>query len=118
MSKLLSPRLTQFSLLLILTISLTSCFNYEEVKISDIKSVKLLEFSDKGLVVESEIQITNPNSYNLSVVDSDFEVYIKNKKIGRAYIDSKVQIPKNSSDYHVVILKSDYEDLASGAMTN
>jgi LEA14-like dessication related protein len=118
MSNTLHKGLKTVSLFLILATTLTSCFNYEEVEITDIKSVKLLEFSDKGLVVESEIQITNPNNFTLSVVDSDFDVYIKNKRIGKAYIDSKVKISKNSSDYHIVVLKSDYEDLASGAMTN
>ena len=104
-----------FSLLIIIG-SLSSCFNYEEVEIKDIKSIKLLEFSDKGLVVESVIQIYNPNSYDLNVVDSEFEVSVKNSLIGNAFIDSKVEIPANSEDYHTVVLKSNYKDLAPGAL--
>lgn len=92
--------------------------NYEDVEITNIKSVKLLELSDKGLTAESEIQITNPNSYKLSVVDSEFDVFIKNTKLGKAYIDGNLNIKANSSDYHTIVLKSDYEDLADGALGN
>lgn len=98
--------------------SLTSCFNYEDVEITNIKSVKLINFSSKGLIVESEIQISNPNSYDLSVVESEFDVYIKNNRVGKAFIDSKVEIPKNSTEYHTVVLKSEYKDLADGALGN
>lgn len=104
--------------LLLLIISLSSCVNFEEVKITGIKSVKLLEFSDKGLLVESEIQISNPNGIDLSVVDSNFDVYVKDKKLARAFIDSKLEVPKNSNEYHKVVLKSDYKDLANGALSN
>lgn len=106
------------SALFLFIISFSSCLSFEEVKITDIKSVKLLEFSDKGLLVESEIKIENPNGMNLSVVDSNFDVYIKEKKLARAFIDSDLKIPKNSAEYHTVILKSEYKDLASGALTN
>lgn len=102
----------------IIVLSFSSCLTFEEVTITDIKSVKLLEFSDKGLLVESEIQITNPNSMNLSVVDSEFNVFIKNKKLAKAYIDSDLKIPKNSSEYHTVLMRSDYKDLADGALSN
>ena len=108
----------RLSALLIIVLSLSSCLTFEEVTITDIKSVKLLEFSDKGLLVESEIQITNPNNMDLSVVDSEFNVFIKNKNLAKAYIDSDLKIKKNSNDYHTVLMRSDYKDLADGAMSN
>lgn len=108
----------QLSIIAILLLSLNSCFKYEEVTITNIKHVKLLEFSKKGLLVESEIQINNPNSFKLSVVDSEFDVYIKGTKLAKAKIDNKISLSKNSNDYHKVVMRSDYEDFADGALMN
>lgn len=102
----------------LIVISLTSCFSYEEVKVKSIKSVKLLELSQKGLVVESEIELENPNSYEITVVDSEFDVFIKNTRIAKSKMDSKLVIPKNATNTHKVILRSDYKDLADGALSN
>jgi LEA14-like dessication related protein len=104
------------SLLILALPFFTSCMHYEEVEIQDIKSIKLLEFSDKGLLVESNVRIHNPNNYDLSVVNSEFDVFIKSSRIGKASIDSKVQIPGESNDYHTIVLRSDYDKLASGAL--
>ncbi len=111
-------QLKRYSFLALIAILLTSCFKYEEVEIVDIKKVKLLEFSDKGLVVESEVKIKNPNNFDLSVVNSEFNLSIKNNKLAKASIDGKVKIPSQSNDYHTIVLKSDYKDFAAGALPN
>lgn len=111
-------RVKKFGFFVMMALLLSSCFKYEEVEIIDIKRVKLIEFSDKGLIVESEIKIKNPNSFDLSVVNSEFDLSIKNTKLATASIDGKIKIPKESNDYHTVILKSDYKDFAPGALPN
>lgn len=105
-------------LLLIGSLSLSSCFNIEEVEISEIKSVKLLELNDNGLLVESEIRILNPNNYDIKVVDSDFNVAVNDRKIGKAKILSKLTIPASSNDLHTVKLQSEHEDLLATAIPN
>jgi LEA14-like dessication related protein len=95
-------KLFQIGLFLILTVSLSSCWQYEEVTITNIKQVKLVKFSEKGLVVESQIKIKNPNGF----------------KLAKASIDGKVSIPKNSEEYHTVVMRSKYEDFADGALVN
>jgi len=103
-----------FPILLFISILLSSCFKYEEVEIKDIKSVKLLEFSDKGLTVESEIKISNPNNFDIKVVNSEFNVSVQGDKICKSRIDNKLDIPKNSEAYHTLIMRSDYKDLEPG----
>ncbi|MFT6167853.1 MAG: LEA14-like dessication related protein [Vicingaceae bacterium] len=105
----------KFSVVLTLLLSFSSC-TYEEVEITEIKYVKLVEFSPKGLVVESEIKIKNPNGFQLSMVDSEFDIYIKGSKLAKASVDNKIKIPKNSEEYHKVVMKSDFEDFADGAL--
>ena len=106
----------KLSIILVALLSFNSC-SFEEVEITEIKYVKLLEFSKKGLLVESEIKIKNPNSFQLSMVDSEFDVYIKGSKLAKASIDNNIKIPKNSEEYHKVFMKSDFKDFADGALT-
>ena len=109
-------KLVKFSFLIVLLLNFSSCIQYEEVEITSIKHVKLLEFSKKGLIVESEIKIKNPNSFKLSVVDSEFDIYVKGSKLAKAKIDNKIVLPKNTEEFHKVVMKSDYEDFADGAL--
>lgn len=99
-------------------ISLTACIRIEEVEIREIKSVKLLEFSDQGLLVESNIKIYNPNDYDIKVVGSDFNIEVNDHNIGNAHISSKLEIPASSNEFHSLRLKSSYKDLRSGAIPN
>lgn len=109
-------KLKNFAFLTIVLISLSSCFKIEEVKIKEIKSVKLLEFTDEGLLVESNLQIDNPNGYDIKVVDSEFNVVVNNKKIGKARINSDLNIPGNSNEFHTLLLKSNHSDLSASAI--
>ena len=66
--------------------------------------------------MESELKIKNPNGFQLSLVDSEFDIYIKGSKLAKARVDNKIKIPKNSEEYHKVVMKSDFEDFADGAL--
>jgi LEA14-like dessication related protein len=100
----------------LILLSLSSCFRIEDVEIKEIKSVKLLEFTEKGLLVESEIMIANPNSYDIQVVGSEFNVVVNKAAIGEASIVNKLRIPGKSSDFHKVRLRSSPKELASNAI--
>ena len=103
-------------LLFLIAVSLSACFNYEDVEIKDVRKIKLLDMSDKGLSVESEIKITNPNSFKLTVTNSEFDFYIKNKKLGKASIDGKLKIPAQSEEYHKVVLTCKNKDMSPNAL--
>jgi len=106
----------RFLILSVGVIFLSSCFQIEDVEIKEIKSVKLLELSQDGLVVESEIRIKNPNRYDIEVVESDFNVKVNQRAIGDAQIISKLSIPGNSSEFHTLKLKSTPKDLTASAI--
>ncbi|MEQ8908324.1 MAG: LEA type 2 family protein [Vicingaceae bacterium] len=96
--------------------ALSSCVNYEEVEITDIKSLKLLELNDKELRVESEVKINNPNNFDIKVVDSEFNVKIENKDIGKSSIVSNVNLPSNSSEYHTLVFRSSFKEMKGNAL--
>jgi LEA14-like dessication related protein len=100
----------------LILLGLSSCFRIEDVEIKEIKSIKLLEFTEEGLLVESEIMISNPNFYDIKVVDSDFKVEVNKASIGDAQIIGKLNIPGNSNEYHTVRLRSTPQELSVNAI--
>lgn len=97
-----------FSASIFLTLFLSACFTYEEVEIKDIKSIKLVDFTEKGIIVDAQVEIFNPNDFDIKVVKSEFDVFIKGDKIGKAYIDNKLKIKKKSKEVYSLVLKSDH----------
>ena len=110
------PFLIPYFLLFVLYAPLSSCFSYEEVEITDIKSIKFIELSNESLTVESTIKLLNKNSYDIDVVKSDFEVFVKDIKIGNAHLGDAINVGKNSEKYYTLKIKSNYKDLSKGAI--
>lgn len=97
-------------------LTFSSCVDYEEVEIKDIKSLKLLELNDKELRVESEVKISNPNRFDIKVVNSEFNVKIENRDIGKSSILSNINLPSKSNDYHTIVFRSSMKELQNNAL--
>ena len=107
---------TKIAFALLIPLFCVSCFNYDEVDIRDIKDIQVVNFSKKGITVNGKIKIMNPNSYGFKIVNSEFDLTINNRKIGKAHIDNKIKVSGNSNEYHSVTLKTDLSSLDIGAM--
>jgi LEA14-like dessication related protein len=89
------------------------CLSYKEVKVIDVTDVGVKKFTAKGVEVEVAMQIKNPNNYNIKIVDSDLELFVKENRIGTAKIDNKVTLQKKSNQIHRFIIKSSLKDMGS-----
>ena len=88
----------------------SSCINFQEVKIEDIKTIHINELGNSSLRFNSEIKISNPNLFEIKVIDSNFDVFIKNTKVGQAKFEEEITIPGNSSNYVDVSFKGSYNE--------
>ena len=61
------------------------------------------------------MQIKNPNNYNISIVDSDLQLFAKGNKVGTANIENKVTLPKKSNQIHRFIITSSLKDMGASA---
>lgn len=111
-------RLFKFVLPFVFILGLGACVNYEEVEITNIKSIRLVELTDRELQVETEVEIENPNSFEITLVESSFQVIVEDEAIGTASILDKVTVAGNSKEYYKLLLNSSLEDLEQNAMTN
>jgi LEA14-like dessication related protein len=104
------------SAILILIISLSSCLEYKEVEVIDIIEVGVKDISTQGVDVEVAMQVKNPNSYNISIVDSDLNLFIKGNKMGTAIIKEKVTLKKKSNAVYRFTLQSSFKDIGFGGL--
>ena len=97
----------------ILLSTLVGCMTYKDVEMIEVTDVGVKDFTTKGVEVEVAMQIKNPNNYNINIVDSDLELFVKEDRIGTAKIDNKVTLPKNSNKIHRFIIKSSLKDMGA-----
>ena len=105
-----------FLLLLAICFSLYSCMEYKDVEVIDVSDIRVKSLTTSVVEIEFKMQINNPNNYKISVVDSDLELFIKDKKIGTAKIQDKIVLPKESNKKHTIVVETGLSDMLSGAI--
>ena len=89
----------------------SSCNNFEEVKISKVEDLKILNFSQKGIQVGIGITIKNPNAIGFSIYSSSFNIKLNDIFIGTASIKDKVKIKAHSEEVNTFTFESDLSKL-------
>lgn len=97
-------------------LTLTSCFEYEDVQLLKVTNIHLNNISTKKIEIGVDLQIVNPNKYKINIVDSELELFLKGKKIGTAHIIDKIELPKNSDQIHKIAIATDLKDMLSDAI--
>jgi len=102
---------------------ISSCLTYEEVKIVRFVGVDVKKMSAAGVEVDVKVQISNPNSYKISVVKTNLNVSLNGKDLGKAHVKNKLVLPKNSNEVHTITiqlkgsqLKAALPSIIAGAM--
>ena len=104
------------SAIIFFILSLYSCLEYKEVEVVDIIEVGVKDISTQGVDVEVAMQVKNPNSYNINIVDSDLNLFLKGNKMGTATIKDKVTLKKKSNAVYRFTLQSSFKDIGLGGL--
>lgn len=102
--------------IILVSLTLTSCFEYEDVQLLKVTNIRVNNFSAKKIEIGVDLQIVNPNKYKINIVDSELELFLKGKKIGTAHIIDKIELPKNSDQIHKIAIATDLKDMLSEAI--
>ena len=105
-----------FCLILIMSSGLFSC-TYREVEIVKFENASIKKISSKGLEAEVILKVKNPNNYNITIANSDLDIVINDKPLGKAKIAGKITFPKKSEAVHRILIESDFEKLGGGVMS-
>lgn len=81
---------------------LSSCgLLYKDVELHGVKSAHVKRVTSKFVELDLMVEISNPNKYEIRIVDSDLEAFADTMRIGRANITKEIVIPPESSgEYH------------------
>ena len=106
----------KYCAILLIILSLSSCLEYKDVEVIKVTEIGIKEISAKGVDVEVAMQVKNPNKYNISIVDSDLNLFLKGNKMGTASIKEKVILKKKSNAIYRFTLQSSFKDIAAGGL--
>jgi LEA14-like dessication related protein len=96
---------------LLLTISMTSCTEYKEVSISSIRNFRVKSLNLTGIEAEIDAGIKNPNALGFKIYKSDCDVFYGTVKLGKAKLTKNVRVGANSDDTHTFLLKADFSNI-------
>jgi len=89
-------------------ILLGSC-SYENVEISGVKQIQLSEINGESLQITGEVKVNNPNSYPIKIRSIDADVFVNEKKAGKARLLENIRIPSNSNQFVKARIETKFE---------
>jgi len=108
--------LIRFSWILVIAITLQSCFEYEEVDFKGVENFKVEEQNGDKMVVRLDLRVFNPNKYNITIKKTNLDVLLNGKYIGKTSMKENIKIKKKKEDVYPVRLVMNKKDLMKGAM--
>ena len=95
-----------------------SCNVYKDVEVAEVKEVKIIRFDQDAVEAEVELVINNPNWYRVVLLESDVDVFINGKEVGKLQLKEKVILANKTSSTRTIIMTGDYNDMSSGFLDN
>jgi LEA14-like dessication related protein len=96
---------------------LSSCSVYKPVTFGDVKGIELKGISAEGINFTVLIPVKNPNSYNITVENYNFDVGIENTIAGNVSNNGRIVIPAKSEEIQKFPVKAKITDIFSGLTT-
>jgi LEA14-like dessication related protein len=93
-----------------LSVMLSACSYYNDVQVLKVMNIEIVEFSTDIINATVEIEINNPNWYDIKLMDSDLDLFVNGKSMGTVHLAEKVVIPKKSITIQKVEVISDIKD--------
>lgn len=101
-----------------LSVLLSACSLYDDVQVLQVLNVEVIEFSADVVHAAVEVEINNPNWYNIKLIDSDLDLFVNGKPMGHVTLVEEVQIPKKSISTQKVEVISDIKDAQTNLLQN
>lgn len=92
--------------------TLTSCFSYKEIEMSDIRDIKLNNVNGR-LEVQAGMNIKNPNNYSIKVKKIEADMLVNGANVGKIHLSKKVMLPKKSDQMQNFSVNTELSNLLS-----
>jgi len=108
----------QFRVILITLISLFLCScSIQTIDIGEIKDYKINQVANGKIKASITIPITNNNNFKVKIIRANVDIISDGSSIGRVTLDSKIVLPKDSTQDQTIPLEIDMPDMFTGGLT-
>jgi LEA14-like dessication related protein len=96
----------------------TSCLEYEDVEFMGVDDYTIDQVSASEVKITLKMKVKNPNSYNIKIKKSSFDIFLNDKELGETRMKDDVKLLKNSTDVYEVEFVSNLKDLSKGIFSS
>lgn len=98
----ITPIFKRIAALLFISFALASCGNYNDINVKGVKDVKFRGLKQNVVLISFEIEIDNPNTRKISVIEIDFKAWLNNRELGSFRVTEPITlIPCSRQTYSV-----------------
>ena len=97
---------------------MSACNLYKDVEVSEIKDIVITRFDQDLVEAEIELVLNNPNWYRVTLLESDVDVFINGKEVGKLKLKEKVILPNKTSSTRIITMTGDYDEISSSFLEN
>jgi LEA14-like dessication related protein len=84
-------------LLLSIVVTLESCRPYRDVEFKGVKDTRFTSFNAQGITCEFDIELFNPNIYDITLMESDVDLFMEGTRLGRVELPSSAVLSGENS---------------------
>ena len=99
-------------------LSFSSCIEYKDVEFLGITDYSINKLDTEDVRITLFLKIKNPNTYNIKIKKSAFDLYLNGKKLGKAKMLDDIKLEKNRSQVHEVVFEGDIKKITQGIFSN
>lgn len=101
------------AMLLTALLSLSSCAFYKDVELLEVVDIDVTNFQPDLIEAKVTLKVDNPNWYAITLTQSDVDVYVNEKAMGKVELVEKVKIKGKSTETKTLHLKGNPDGAGS-----
>ena len=105
-------------LVFFLAVSLSSCSLYEDVDVIEVQNVDVKEFSKDIIAADIFLKIDNPNFYKIKLTESDIDLFMNGKKMGKLHLREPLELRKREVSVQALRMTADISDMSGDFLAN
>jgi LEA14-like dessication related protein len=95
---------------------LTGCFDYNDIVYHGVENVKLGKPSEGNTTLSFNINLDNPNIYNIKIKPSDLTIFMGDKELGEVHLKERLVIQKQTKKSYPVSVEAKLKDVAKSGL--
>ncbi len=102
--------------LILLSILMLSCNAYKEVEMIRVGDYSVGNMTNEKVAINLNMEVNNPNSYNIRIKKSTLDLYLEGKKVGETQMTNDIVLKKKTQAVYPFTIEANYKDIAGAAM--